>query len=161
MTADQNVDDSLNGVEAGTGGDDGGSGANTALSWRPVYVRARTVIATTLNKIPFNWPNTASPSTTSTYDQVQGAAEQTAWRYVDSFGQVWDNVKLSLVLVEWLMDGAPTPMTPAQLNTYVQNASTLRSWPTGFPGAFPGDPQETYPVWPPVAPTPVTPTPAA
>lgn len=155
MGAAENNEDSWNGVVEGTG--ESGNNTNVPLSWRATYVRARTIIQTTLNKVAFNWPNPASPSSTSTYDQVQGAAEQVGWRYIDSYGQVWDNVKLSLVQIEWLQDGAPTPLAQAQLAEYVAKASVLRPWPTGFVGAFPGDPQQTYPAWPVAAPVPAAP----
>lgn len=143
MAADDDINASLNGVVGGSN--------NVPLSWRPVYARARTVIGNILQRVPFNWPPGGSPSTTSTYDQVQATAEQVSWRYVDAHGGVWDQKAVNLILVEWLLDGAPTPLTLAKIAQYWKNAGVLRPWPTGFPGAFPGEPQQTYPAFPPAA----------
>jgi hypothetical protein len=149
MGAAENTEDAWNGVEAGTG--ESGNNTNVPLGWRPVYVRARTIIGNVLAKGPFSWPPSSSPSTTSTYDQIEGTAEQVTWRYVDAYGNVWDQKALNLVLIEWLLDGAPTPLTLAKVAEYWSNAGVLRPWPTGFSGAQPGEPQETYPVFPPAS----------
>lgn len=146
MAADEDVNASMNGVRGGTLGS-----TNVPLPWRSVYARSRTVIGNMLARSPFAWPNKSSPSTTSTYDQVQATAEQTTWRYVDKYGNVWDQKAVNLILIEWLLDGAPTPLTLDKIATYWKNAGVLRAWPTGFPGAFPGEPQLAYPVFPPTA----------
>jgi len=144
MAADDDVNAAMNGVQPGTLGT-----TNVPLGWRPVYARARTVIGNILAKAPFNWPPSGSPSTTSTYDQVEATAEQVSWRYVDKYGNVWDQKAVQLVLIEWLLDGAPTPLTLAKISQYWSNASQLRPWPTGFAGAMRGEPQQAYPKFPP------------
>lgn len=139
MTADQDV------LNAGNGVDGNGVG----LAYRQVYVRARTVLSNILKKAPFSSPPSSSPSTTSEYDAITGTAEQVAWRYVDAYGNVWDKKALDLVQIEWLLDGAPTPLTLAKIAKYRANADVLRPWPAGFAGAFAGEPTQTYPAFPP------------
>jgi hypothetical protein len=142
MTADQDVWNASNGIDPTTG---------LGLAWRVVHARSRTILSNLFKLAPFAWPNSASPSTTSEYDAITATAEQVSWRYIDAHGNVWDQKALNLVLIEWLLDGAPTPLTLAKIAQYRSNADQLRPWPTGFPGAFSGEPQQTYPAFPPAS----------
>jgi hypothetical protein len=144
MGAAENVDANFNGTNPGT---------NTPLPWRWVPGRGRIIRSLNLRKKPFNWPVATTPQTTSTYDQVQLSAEQLGGRYVDAYGNVWDDVSIKLLLLEWLLDGAPTNQTPKvmaqKIAQYIKNADQLRPWPSGFAGAFAGEPQQAYPPFPP------------
>jgi hypothetical protein len=147
MAADDDVNASLNGVVGGSN--------NVPLNWRWAPGRGRVILSAILHKAPFNWPVKTTPQTTSTYDQVQLAAEQAGGRYVDTYGLVWDETATRLVFIEWLLDGAPTNLTAnamaQKIAKYRANADQLRPWPTGFAGAFQGEPQQTYPPFPPAA----------
>lgn len=150
-----NADQDIAAGLAGVAEDVNGNPTNIPLSWRGVYVRARTLLSNTLSLAPFSWPP-GGPRTTSTFDQVEGTAEQTAWRYVDQDGIVWDLKAWTLVQIEWFKDGARTPVTPAMIAKYRKAADTLRNWPTtdvisGTPyrGAFGGEPTQSYPAYPP------------
>lgn len=139
MTADQDLVSAANGVD----------GLGAGLPWRVVHARARTILSNLFKLPPFGWPNAKSPSTVSEYDHITATAEQVSWRYVDAYGNVWDQKALQLVQIEWLLDGAPTPLTLAKIAQYRSSADTLRPWPANFPGAFPGEPTQTYPAFPP------------
>lgn len=154
MTASQDNSAALAGVTQ----DGAGNPTQTPLPWRPVYVRARTILSNILRKPPFNWPPSGSPSTTSALDYMEGVAEQSAWRYVDADGIVWDQKAWQLVQIEWFKDGAPTPVTPALIAKYRKAADQLRPWPTtdvinggSYGGAFAGEPTQQYPAYPPAA----------
>ena len=138
MTADQDVNNALNGQD-GTGG---------TLSFAQARLRMRTTLSNILSKVPFSYQY-------SRLDQITTTAEQTAWRYVDADGIVWDKKSWDLVQIEWFKDGAPTPVTPALIAKYRKAADVLRPWPTtdvinGTPysGALPGDPVQAYPPYP-------------
>jgi hypothetical protein len=144
MGAAENIDSNFNGTAPGT---------NSPLPWRWAPGRGRIILSGILRKAPFHWPVNTTPQTTSTYDQVQLAAEQLGGRYVDRYGLVWDDTAVRLVLLEWLLDGAPTNKSQAEMakkiDAYRKSADQLRPWPSGFPGAFPGEPQQAYPPFPP------------
>lgn len=150
MGAAENNEDAWNGIAEGTG--ESGNNTNVPLGWAWTPGRGRVVGGLNLRKEPFAWPIKTTPQTTSRYDQVQLAAEQLGGRYVDSVGNVWDDLQFRLVQIELLVTGASVPPTPAELAKAIANSNVLRAWPTGFPGAFPGEPQETYPAWPPAPP---------
>lgn len=127
MTADTDVFNADNGVD--------GNGA--ALPWRWVRVRARTVFGNLHKNLPFAWPNTSYAASTSEYDAVTGASEQTSWRYVDSRQDSTDSPDncmdfKDIVLVWWEHFLATTP--PDQVAAAVAKAKVLRKWPTAFPG---------------------------
>lgn len=137
MTADQDVDNALNGTSDGT---------NT-LSWAQARLRMRTTLTNILQKVPFLYQY-------SRLDQITTTAEQIAWRYVDADGLVWDHKSWTLVQIEAFKDS----ITPAKLAQYRKNADVLRPWPTielisgvPFTGILPGDPTQEYPAYPPVA----------
>jgi hypothetical protein len=139
MVADQDVDNALNGTSDGT---------NT-LPFAQARLRMRTTLSNILSKAPFTYQF-------SRLDQITTTAEQTAWRYVDADGIVWDQKAWHLVQIEWFKDGAPTPVTPALIAKYRKAADVLRPWPTtdvinGTPytGALVGDPTQAYPSYPP------------
>jgi hypothetical protein len=150
MGAAENNEDAWNGLEAGTG--ESGNNTNVPLGYAWVPGRGRVVGNLNLRKSPFSWPIRTTPQTTSRYDQTQLSAEQLGGRYVDSVGNVWDDLQFRLVQIELLVMGASVPPTSAELAQAIANSNVLRDWPTGFPGAFPGEPQETYPAWPPAGP---------
>jgi len=124
-TPDVDVDNALNGVQV-----DG-----SFRPWAWVHVRARTVFGSLSKQIPFwreiNGQKVAS--TPSTLDQIIGTAEQTAWRYVASDGNVYDLKDTVLLLLESLLETAG-PVKVAELQA---KASTLRAWPASYPGAAP------------------------
>lgn len=128
--------------------------------FRATAVRARTVIGNVLKKVPFSWPfNGSSAATTSAWDMIEGTAEQIAVRYVDVDGIVWDPKAFWQVQIEHFKDGLP-PITPEKIAEYWTAATKLRAWPTtdvitGLPyaGAFPGEPTQEYPSYPPAATT--------
>lgn len=130
MTADQDVFNATNGVD--------GNGA--ALSWRWVRVRARTVFGNLSKTLPFAWPNPTYAASTSEYDAVTGASEQTSWRYVDSRQDTTDSpdnvvcVK-DIMLVWWEHYLATTD--PKVVAAALAKAKVLRKWPTGYPGTPP------------------------
>jgi hypothetical protein len=142
MSADLDVYNQTNGLD----------GNGVPLSYRSVYVRARTVLSNVFGKIPFSFPK-GPPASVSEYDQIVGTSEQIAWRFVDSYGNVWDQKAVQLVLIQWWLDGAPTPLSLAKIAQYRANADKLNPWPTGFAGAMPGEPTQTYPAFPPAAAT--------
>lgn len=149
MTADQDVNNALNGVD--------GSGA--PLPWRPVHVRGRQILSGLAKLLPFAWPNTHSTSTVSALDYVEGTAEQVASRHIDPYGNVVDFFTTWVVDWYWKLDGCPTPLPQARLAQYLALANRLNPWPTGYPGInptqFPGEQYATYPAWPPVTPVPL------
>lgn len=141
MTADQDVNNELNGTSDGT---------NTLL-FANAKLRMRTTLSNILSKVPFSYQF-------SRLDQITTTAEQTAWRYIDADGIVWDKKSWDLVQIEHFKDGLP-PLTPAKIAQYRKNADVLRPWPTtdvinGTPytGALPGEPTQAYPTYPPAAP---------
>jgi hypothetical protein len=148
MTADQANAAALNGVQQDP---NTGNPTTTPLSWRWVYVRARQ-IRSTLDKLPFAWPNPNAVGTVSTFDQVQGTAEQVATRFVDPVGNVINFFTVWVTDWLWKLDGAPTPLTNAKLAEYLQLANQINPWPEGYAGinttTFPGEPVATYATWP-------------
>lgn len=152
MTADQDVSAMIQGVTQ----DGNGNPTQTPLPWRPVYVRARTVISNILKKTPFSWPyNGSASATVSAMDYLEGTAEQVTYRYIDADGIVWDAKAKDLMWIEWFKAGCPTP-TPALIAKWWNSANTLRSWPTTdvitgqpFTGMFAGEPTQVYPSYPP------------
>lgn len=166
MPADQDTFAAIQGVEQDATGNPtkvpvGATPAGTQPGpggYRATAVRARTVIGNALKKVPFSWPfNGGSAATTSLLDMVEGIAEQWAVRYVDADGIVWDPKALFLVQVEWFKDGQP-PVTPTKLAEYWISATKIRAWPTTdvitgqpYAGAFPGEPTQQYPTYPPAA----------
>lgn len=128
--------------------------------FRATAVRARTVIGNVLKKKPFSWPfNGTSAATTSAWDMIEGTAEQTAWRYIDADGIVWDPKAFWLVQIEHFKDGLP-PLTPELIAKYWTAATQIRSWPTTdvitgqpYTGAMGGEPTQQYPAYPPAAAT--------
>lgn len=122
MTADQDVDDAINGVANGT-----------YRPWAWVRGRARAVVGDVVKKTPFtkdlgNGVHVAS--TTSNLDHGVLSAEQLGWRYIDQFGVVWDLKDFMIVLIEQL-NGSLGKDGVAALRT---TGSQLRPWPVGFPG---------------------------
>jgi hypothetical protein len=141
VTADQDVDNALNGTSDGT---------NT-LPFAQARLRMRTTLSNILSKVPFTYQF-------SRLDQITTTAEQVAWRYIDADGIVWDQKAWQLVQIEWFKDGAPTPVTSTLVAKYRKNADVLRPWPTtdvinggAYTGALPGDPTQVYPAYPPSA----------
>lgn len=145
MTADQNVNNALNGTSDGT---------NT-LSWANAKLRMRTTLTNILNLVPFSYQF-------SRFDQITTTAEQIAYRYIDADGLVWDRKSVDLIWLEWLKDGAPTSLTPnamaQRIAKYRINSDALRPWPTTdvisgqpYKGALPGEPTKVYPSYPPAA----------
>ena len=142
MTADQDVNNAFNGVDS----------AGNTLPFAQARLRMRTVLSNVLSLTPFSYQF-------SRWDQITTTAEQTAWRYVDADGIVWDQKAWQLVQIEWFKDGAPTPVTPQLVAKYRKVADVLRPWPTtdvinGGPyrGALAGDPTQQYPSYPSAAP---------
>lgn len=140
MTADQDVDNALNGTSDGT---------NT-LSFAQARLRMRTTLSNILSKVPFSYQF-------SRLDQITTTAEQIAWRYVDADGIVWDHKAWQLVQIEHFKDGLPL-LTPALIAKYRKTADVLRPWPTTdvvnggpYTGALAGDPTQEYPPYPPAA----------
>jgi hypothetical protein len=121
MTADQDVNNGLNGID----------GTGASLAWRPVYVRARTILGHATKLIPFSRGNSAS--TPSAYDYMEGCAEQIAPRYNASDGNVWDFHDKLRVDIELLI----ADTDPAKLAAARAAASVLRPWPAGWPGTPP------------------------
>jgi hypothetical protein len=164
--ADQDISAAIQGVEEDVNGNPtqtpvGATPVGTLPGpggYRKVYVRARTTLSNTLALVPFSWPfNGTSPATTSALDQMQGASEQTSWRYVDTDGILWDLKAWQLVQIEHFKDGLP-PLTPELIAKYRTTADTIRNWPTtdvitgaSYEGAFPGEPTQVYPAYPPAA----------
>jgi hypothetical protein len=138
MTADQDVANGFNGV-----------GATGTLSWANAKLRMRTTLSNILRLAPFSYQF-------SRWDQITTTAEQTAWRYVDVDGIVWDQKSWFLVQIEWFKAGAHTPVTPAMVAKYRKAADVLRPWPTtdvinggAYTGALAGEPTQVYPSYPP------------
>src|ERR1700760_275923 len=105
------------------------SDGTTALAWRWVRVRARTVYGNITKLTPFAWPNPGFAATTSHYDAETGSSEQTSWRYVASREDTAsspDNVVdlKDIMLVWWEHFLATTP--PAEVAAAVAKAKTLR-----------------------------------
>lgn len=143
MTADQDVENALNGTSDGT---------NT-LPFAQARLRMRTTLTNILSLVPFSYQF-------SRFDQITTTAEQVTYRYIDADGLVWDRKSVDLVHIEWLKDGAPTNLTPnamaQKIAKYRTNADVLRPWPTtdvvtgvAYKGALPGDPTQAYPTYPP------------
>lgn len=154
MTADQDTAAASNGVTQ----DGNGNPTKTGLPWRPVRVRGRQIISGLVkaawgNLLPFNWPNPASPTSTSEYDYMVGIAEQTASRFIDPCGNVVNLFTVWVVDWLWKLDGAPTPLTNQKLAEYLQLGNQINPWPQGYAGIsaaqFPGETIKPYPVWPP------------
>lgn len=123
MTADQDVNNGLNGVDA----------SGKPLDWRWAPVRARTLLGYALKKIPFT--RGSAVATPSLYDAVVGTAEQVATRYIASDGNVWDFSDWLRVQIELLIAQA----SPADIAAARQRASVLRPWPAGFAGTPPNE----------------------
>lgn len=153
MTADQDVSAALQGVTQ----DSNSNPTTTALTWRPVRVRGRQIISGLVQAawgalLPFAFPNSASPTTTSAFDYLEGVAEQTASRFVDPVGNVVNLFTVWVVQWLWMLDGAPTPLTNAKLSEYLQLGSQINPWPEGYAGIsaseFPNETIKPYPAWP-------------
>lgn len=122
MAADQDVSNALNGVQQ-----DGSS-----RPWAFVKVRARTVLGN-LKAIPF-WRQLGSNRvavTPSAFDHLIGTAEQIAWRYVASDGNVWDLHDFLITLIEKTI----AETDAAKLTDARNKAAVLRPWPPGYAGA--------------------------
>lgn len=100
--------------------------------WAWVRVRARKVVGDLVKKVPFSRQvgTKKIAATTSLYDHMIGTAEQTAWRYIDTTGTVWDLSDFMVVSIERMLD----ELGPAKVNELRARAGKLRSWPQGFPG---------------------------
>lgn len=151
MLADQEVDLRLAGTNPGTGG---------LAVYQAVHARARNLWGTIDQNAPFqiNFGQGPVPVAIATYDQITCTAEATTWRHVDPYGSVANMMKVNLLLWYWLMDGCPTNMgslgSPTnRVPQYEKWAGVMRDWPTGYPGAMPGEPQANYPAFPPALPT--------
>jgi hypothetical protein len=138
MSADQDVSNNFNGVDV----------SNKPLPWAQARLRMRTTLSNILRLAPFIYQY-------SRWDQITTTAEQVSWRYVDADGIMWDQKAWQLVQIEWFKDGAPSPVTPAQIAKYRRSADVLRPWPTNdvvnggvYTGVLPGDPVKTYPIYP-------------
>ncbi len=121
-------------------------------TYQATHARARNLWGTCDQNAPFQTDFGSGPVavTIATYDQQTTSNEVTAWRHVDQNGEVVNQMKVMMALWYWLNDGAPSNMGPIgnqtnQLPVYKGLAQQLRSWPTGYPGAMPGEPQATYP----------------
>jgi hypothetical protein len=157
VPADTEVDARLQGQTPGTGAYE---------TYQATHARARNVWGTCDQNAPFatDFGQGPQPVAIATYDQVTCTTEVNAWRFVDPYGNVANPMKLDMLLWLWLLDGAPTNMgpigTPASENgpgnrvpAYIGFAKQLRDWPSGYAGAMPGEPQASYPAFPPSAPT--------
>lgn len=151
--ADTEIDLRMKGVDPGTGG---------WAQYQATHARARNLWGTADQNVPFqtDFGQGPQPIAIATYDQVTCITEVTAWRFIDPYGTVANQMKLGMLLWLWLMDGAPTDMGPIGSSTnripeYITKAKALRSWPTGYPGAQPGESQQAYPAFPPSVPTPL------
>jgi hypothetical protein len=124
MGYDQDVANALDGVQP-----DG----RTPRPWAWVRVRARKVIGDVVKKQPFvrDLGNGKVAATPSALDAVTGTAEQVAWRYVDSAGNLWDLGDFALFSIERAIED----LGPAKVAALRAKASTLRPWPTGAAGA--------------------------
>lgn len=130
MTADQDVNNGMNGVDANNG----------ALPWRWVRVRARTVWGNLSKLQPFNWPNPKYAASTSAYDALTGASEAVSWRYVDSRQDATDSPDNVVCLKDMMLamwELTLTKFTPEEVNAAIAKAKVLRKWPTAFPGTPP------------------------
>lgn len=125
MTADQDVDQMLNGLQA-----DG-----TFRPWAFVKVRARTVLGN-LKAVPFSRQLGLNmvAATPSAVDHLIGTAEQVSWRYVASDGNVWDLKDYHLVQIELMLAGVTGAPTPTEIAAARIAASQLRPWPVGYAG---------------------------
>lgn len=127
MTADQDVFNQSNGIAPGD---------PTGFSqFAMVRGRARKVLGDVIGKLPFtrSWGNVNVVATPSDYDHGTLTAEQIAWRYVDSTGAVMDFGDMQLIKWEYfLLTADPKILTQA-----INNAKTLRKWPTGYTGIAP------------------------
>lgn len=153
MPADQDVNAALQGVTQ----DGNGNPTTTSLAWRPVRVRGRQILSGLAKAAwgaltPFAWPNTASPTTTSALDYLEGTAEQVASRFIDPVGNVVNLFTVWVVDWLWKLDGAPSPLSNAKLAEYMQLANQINPWPQGYPGIsaaqFPNETIKPYPKWP-------------
>ena len=123
MTADQDVDDAINGVQA-----DG-----SFRPWAWVKVRARTVFGNLASNQPFtrviNGNNVAA--TPSELDHDIGTSEQISWRYIASDGNVWDLKDFMLLLIEDFI----AKTDAATIAALKAKAAVLRPWPANYAGA--------------------------
>ena len=143
MTADQDVAAAFNGTDT----------SGNTLPWANAKLRMRTTLSNILALAPFGYQF-------SRWDQITTTAEQIAYRYIDVDGLVWDRKSVDLTWIEWVKDGAPTNLSPAdmaqKIATYRRSADQIRPWPTTdvisgqpYKGALAGEPTQAYPSYPP------------
>lgn len=124
MSADQDVEAALNGVQA-----DG-----SFRPWAWVRVRARTVFGN-LAKNAYNLPFTRTingsqvAATPSALDHLIGTSEQTSWVYVASDGHVYNLKDFAILLIEDFLETTDA----AKVAELKAKASTLRPWPADYP----------------------------
>lgn len=124
MSYDQDVLNAMNGVQ-----EDGRS----PRPWAWVRARARKVLGDVVKKQPFtrDLGNGKVAATPSALDHVITTAEQVAWRYVDSAGNLWDFGDYMLYSIERDLE----QMGASKVAALRAKAAVLRSWPAGSPGA--------------------------
>lgn len=124
MGYDADVLNAMNGVQ-----EDG----RTPRGWAWVRVRARKVIGDVVKKQPFtrDLGSGRVAATPSELDQVIGTAEQIAWRYVDSAGNLWDFGDYMLYSIERDLD----QLGAKKVADLRAKARVLRDWPADAEGA--------------------------
>jgi hypothetical protein len=159
VPADTDIDLRLQGLDPANNG---------YAAYQATHGRARNVWGTA-DQVPFatNFGDGNVPVTIATYDQVTTVNEVTAWRHIDPYGIVWNQMKLNYMLLYWLLDGCPTDMGPIgsatnRIPDYITWAKVLRSWPNNYPNVstilstFPSEGAAVaYPAFPPSSPTPL------
>lgn len=125
MPADQDVFNQTNGIDP--------ADPTGFEQYAFVRVRARKVLGDVVKKLPFtrSWGSVQVAATPSDLDHNIGSSEQTSWRYIDSQNQVRDLGDMELIRWEYFLLTAD----PKILSQAIANASVLRAWPAGFPGA--------------------------
>lgn len=125
MTADQDVDAHLGGVDPVTGAILGYQ-FNAEAMGRVTWGSDDNVGPYTDEFVAGN-PVVGSAAT---YDQVKSINKLQGSRHVDPFGTVVTPKKVWLLQWYWMLDGCPTPLTRDRIAVYIARAKVLRAWPS-------------------------------